>query len=220
MSLPSLKHGTDRARSSARSCKLSDRSLPKSSSLVDPGASHRANDTPSFTPMTYYTIAELNQMSQDTFTEVLGAVYEHTPSIATQAWTQRPFQDVHHLHQSMVAIVQQMSPDETLDLIRAHPDLGSKTKMAEASVQEQSGVGLDRLTPEEFDRFQSLNQAYKNKFSFPFIVAVKNHTKASILEAFDRRLKNAVDAEKNQALDEINQIAYFRLMNLVEERLR
>jgi 2-oxo-4-hydroxy-4-carboxy-5-ureidoimidazoline decarboxylase len=167
--------------------------------------------------MTDYLIAELNQMSQDAFTEAIGPVYEHTPAIAAQAWTQRPFRDVHHLHQTMVAIVQQMSPDEALTLIRAHPDLGSKTKMADASVQEQAGVGLDRLTPEEFDRFQSLNQAYKDKFGFPFIVAVKNHTKTSILEAFDQRLKNTMDTEKAQSVAEINQIAHLRLMNLVKE---
>jgi 2-oxo-4-hydroxy-4-carboxy-5-ureidoimidazoline decarboxylase len=164
-----------------------------------------------------YTIAELNQMSQATFTEAIGAVYEHTPSIAFQVWFQRPFQNVRHLHQEMVAIVQQMSSEEALMLIQAHPDLGSKTKMADASVQEQSGVGLDRLTPEEFDRFQTLNQAYKRKFGFPFIVAVKNHNKDSILEAFDRRLPNPADVEKANALAEINQIAYLRLVQLVHD---
>ena len=158
-------------------------------------------------------------MSQVAFTEAIGAVYEHTPSIASHVWEQRPFQDVEHLHREMVAMVERMNSDEALALIQAHPDLGSKTKMADASVQEQSGVGLDRLTAEEFDRFQNLNQAYKNKFGFPFIVAVKNHTKASILEAFDRRLRNTIDAEKAQALAEINQIAHFRLVNLVKNAL-
>lgn len=163
-----------------------------------------------------YTIAQLNQMSQAAFVEVLGGVFEHTPAIATQAWMQRPFVDINDLYQKMVDVVQQMSQVEQLALIRAHPDLGSKAKMAEASVQEQAGVGLDQLTPEEYERFQVCNQAYKDRFGFPFIIAVKNQTKVSILEAFDRRLQNTKDAEMEQALAEIAQIANFRLMGLVE----
>jgi 2-oxo-4-hydroxy-4-carboxy-5-ureidoimidazoline decarboxylase len=72
-------------------------------------------------------------------------------------------------------------------------------------------VGLDQLTQEEYQQFQDLNQAYQERFGFPFIVAVKNHTKASILEAFQTRLRNSVEAERRQALAEIVQIARFRL---------
>ncbi|HEY9643765.1 MAG TPA: 2-oxo-4-hydroxy-4-carboxy-5-ureidoimidazoline decarboxylase [Coleofasciculaceae cyanobacterium] len=163
-----------------------------------------------------YAIAQLNQMSQAEFVAALGSVFEETPRIAEQAWNQRPFKDVADLHQHMLDVVNTLSPEAQIALIQAHPDLGSKTKMAEASVQEQSGLGLDRLTPEEYQRFQQLNQAYKAKFGFPFIVAVKNHTKASILEAFDRRLTHEIEAEVQQALAEIAQIAHFRLLNLVK----
>lgn len=162
-----------------------------------------------------YPIAELNQMSQEAFVEVLGTVFENTPKIASQTWYQRPFTNITDLHQKMVEVVNAMSSDEQLALIRAHPDLGSKAKMAPVSVQEQAGVGLDRLTAEDYERFQSLNQAYKDKFGFPFIIAVKNHTKTSILEAFERRLLNSVEAEMQQAIAEISQIAYFRLLDLV-----
>jgi 2-oxo-4-hydroxy-4-carboxy-5-ureidoimidazoline decarboxylase len=163
-----------------------------------------------------YSIAELNQMSQQSFVEALGAVFEDTPAIAHKAWELRPFGDVTDLHQKMVAVVNAMNREDQLALIRAHPDLGSKAKMADASVQEQAGVGLDRLTPQEFERFQTLNQTYKNKFDFPFIIAVKNHTKTSILEAFDQRLQNAIGAEITQALTEITQIAQFRLLDLIK----
>lgn len=156
-------------------------------------------------------------MSQEAFVEALGAVFEETPAIAQDAWNQRPFADVAELHQRMVNVVKAMSRDEQLTLIRVHPDLGSKAKMAEASVKEQAGVGLERLAPEEYERFQSLNQAYKDKFGFPFIVAVKNHTKDSILKAFEHRLGNTVDAEVEQALTEIFQIAQFRLLSLVRQ---
>ncbi|PSB32795.1 2-oxo-4-hydroxy-4-carboxy-5-ureidoimidazoline decarboxylase [Stenomitos frigidus] len=164
-----------------------------------------------------YSIAQLNEMKQADFVAALGAVFEDTPAIAQEAWTQRPFTDWTDLQQAMVDVVNVMTEAEQLALIRAHPDLGSKAKMAEASVQEQAGVGLDRLTPKEYDRFQTLNQAYKAKFDFPFIVAVKNHTKTSILEAFDRRLHNTPTAEVKQAIDEITQIAAFRLAALVTD---
>jgi len=154
-------------------------------------------------------------MNQEQFVALLGAVYEDTPAIAQQTWHHRPFVDVNDLHQKMVGVVQAMTDSDQLALIQAHPDLGSKTKMAEASVQEQAGIGLDRLTPEEYDRFHALNQAYKTKFGFPFIIAVKNHTKTSILEAFDRRLQNSIATETQQALTEISAIAKFRLQALI-----
>lgn len=164
-----------------------------------------------------YAIADLNQMDQEAFVAALGAVFENTPAIAQQAWENRPFADGFTLHQAMVNIVNAMDREDQLALIRAHPDLGSKARMAEASVQEQAGVGLDRLTPQEFERFQTLNQRYKDTFGFPFIIAVKNHTKTSILEAFARRLQNPIEIEINQALTEIAQIAQFRLMDLIEK---
>lgn len=163
------------------------------------------------------SLSELNQMSQEEFIKALGAVFEDTPAIARQVWHQRPFADLTQLHQSMVEVVKHMSRDRQLTLIRAHPDLGSKAKMAPASMQEQAGVGLDRLTPEEYDRFQSLNCAYKDKFGIPFIVAVKNHTKTTILKAFERRLENIVDVEMAQAIAEIVEIARFRLVDLVKD---
>jgi len=163
-----------------------------------------------------YSIAELNQMSQEAFAKALGAVFEDTPAITYQVWNQRPFADVTELHQQMVDVVKAMSRERQLALIQAHPDLGSQAKMAEASVKEQAGAGLTQLSLEEYDRFQSLNRAYKDKFGFPFIVAVKNHTKGSILDTFARRLENSMEAEMEQALTEIAQIAHFRLVELVK----
>ena len=154
----------------------------------------------------------LNQMSQSEFIEAIGSIFEHTPEIAAEAWRSQLFTDVQNLHQVMAAIVLKMSDDEQLKLICAHPDLGSKFKMAEASIQEQSTVGLDQLSATEYDRFQYLNQAYKDKFAFPFIIAVRNHTKDSILKAFEQRLLNNLEVEKKQAIAEIIEIARWRLV--------
>ena len=162
-----------------------------------------------------YSLADLNQMHQDAFVAALGAVFEATPEVARQTWHVRPFASRDDLHQKMTAVVNQMSEAEKLALISAHPDLGSRAKMAVASVKEQAGVGLDRLSPEEYDRFHTLNETYKTRFGFPFIIAVKNHTKTSILAAFEQRLANSKAAEMQQAITEITQIARFRLMDLV-----
>lgn len=158
-----------------------------------------------------YSLAELNEMGQEAFVAALGAIFEDTPAIAQKVWSEKPFTSIDDLYQSMVAVVENLSKDEQLALMQAHPDLGSQVKMAEASVQEQAGVGLDKLTPDEYNRIQSLNQAYKDKFGFPFIVAVKNNSKASILDEFTRRLQNSPSVEQKQALRAIFAIAKFRL---------
>ena len=162
-----------------------------------------------------YTILQLNKMSQSEFTNVLGEIWEETPVIAQKTWHSKPFEDLEALDRAMVAVVNSMSETEQVTLIKAHPDLGSKTRMAEASVQEQAGVGLDRLSESEYQRFQALNQAYKDKFNFPFIIAVKNHTKESILQAFETRLDNTQKQEKQQALAEISKIAKLRLESTI-----
>ncbi len=162
-----------------------------------------------------YTLAQLNQMDEAAFVRAFGDIFEHSPAIAQQAWQQRPFPTITDLHQTMMAVVKAMSREEKLRLIQAHPDLGSKAKMAEASVKEQAGAGLDRLSPEEYEQFHHLNQAYQQKFGFPFIIAVKNHTKASILHAFQERLNHTESLELEQALEEIRQIAWFRLTDAI-----
>lgn len=163
-----------------------------------------------------YTITELNQMTQAEFVAALGDVFEHTPKIATQAWHQRPFTDVATLHQTMVALVEQMSEPAQLDLIRAHPDLGSRVHMATASVQEQTSVGLNRLSPSEYEQFQTLNTTYQTKFGFPFIMAIRGQTKDEILAAFTQRLQNTPASEHQRALSEIKKIARFRLDDLCD----
>jgi 2-oxo-4-hydroxy-4-carboxy-5-ureidoimidazoline decarboxylase len=162
-----------------------------------------------------YTLAELNQLSQAAFVEALGSVFEDTPSIAAQAWYSRPFADRNQLYQQMIEILATMPPETQLALIRAHPDLGSRMKMADASVQEQASVGLDRLPTTEYEQFQQLNRAYTAKFGFPFIIAVREQTRASILENFQQRLQNSLEIEREQALREIVKIGRYRLFDRI-----
>ncbi|CAD5940341.1 2-oxo-4-hydroxy-4-carboxy-5-ureidoimidazoline decarboxylase [Planktothrix agardhii] len=161
--------------------------------------------------MQIYSLSQVNQMTQTEFIAALGGIFEDSPWVAKQAELKRPFETIEILYQTMVAVVKNSNSQQQLALICAHPDLGSKAKMAESSVKEQAGVGLDRLTSAEYKHFHQLNQTYKNKFEFPFIIAVKNHTKTSILAAFEQRLNHSKEQEKITALEEIYKIAKFRL---------
>lgn len=167
--------------------------------------------------MNRYALSALNQMNQAEFITALGAIFEDSPWVAEKAWLKQPFANTKTLYHTMVDIVKNSSSEQKSTLIRAHPDLGSKAKMAEASVKEQAGVGLDCLTPSEYEQFNRLNENYKAKFGFPFIIAVKNHTKASILTSFEQRLNHSLETEKTTALEEIYKISQFRLDEQVYE---
>ena len=166
-------------------------------------------------PMNQYSLAEVNQLSQTEFVAVLGAIFEGTPEITAQVWQSRPFGSVEELHQAMVNLVRSRDRATNLKLLQVHPDLGSKAKMASASVQEQTSVGLDALSETECERFHKLNQIYRECFGFPFIIAVRNHTKDSILKAFEMRLQNSLDQEYETALSEVMKIAWHRLISMI-----
>jgi 2-oxo-4-hydroxy-4-carboxy-5-ureidoimidazoline decarboxylase len=161
----------------------------------------------------------LNNLDKESFINKLGGIFEHSPWVAEDSWHKKPFASVRELHRAMCDVVRQAPEEKQLSLIRAHPDLAGKAALAgdltESSKREQAGAGLDRLTQEEYQRFHALNDAYKEKFNFPFILAVKGHTKESILTSFEERLPNSLVAEKARALEEIYKIAGFRLEALL-----
>ncbi|WP_430424958.1 2-oxo-4-hydroxy-4-carboxy-5-ureidoimidazoline decarboxylase [Phenylobacterium sp.] len=149
-------------------------------------------------------------MTRDAFLARYGGVYEHSPWVAEACWP--PPED---LAGAMRAVVDAAPRERKLALIRAHPELASRAKMAEASVKEQAGVGLDQCTPAEFEAFQRLNAAYNARFGFPFIYAVKGATRAEILAAFQARLRNDPETEFETAIAQIHRIAGFRLADLL-----
>jgi OHCU decarboxylase len=157
----------------------------------------------------------LATLDRAAFLALLGPVFEHSPWVAARAWAARPFDGLDGLHRAMMQAVADASADEQLALLRAHPDLAGKAARAGAmtaeSVREQAGAGLDRLSDAEYARFERLNAAYRAKFGFPFIVAVKRHTKESILAAYETRLGNDIATEMKTALSEVSLIARFRL---------
>ena len=165
--------------------------------------------------MTTIAFQDLNDLDNDEFVSALKDIFEHSPWVAERVTDLRPIKSIRGLHTCMVQAVDQASAREQLDLICAHPDLAGKAalsgELTDASTSEQAGAGLDRLNEDEYKRFHTLNDGYKSKFGFPFILAVKGHDKHSILQAFETRLKNDQSAEKVEALKQIAEIARFRL---------
>jgi 2-oxo-4-hydroxy-4-carboxy-5-ureidoimidazoline decarboxylase len=161
------------------------------------------------------TLADVNALDRAAFVEALGWIVEDSPWVAERAWQQRPFADLDRLHAAMVAAVAAATHEEQLALLRAHPDLGTRVRMSDASTGEQAGAGLDRLSRHDFDRLQQLNQAYREKFGFPFLFAVKGSTSQQILGALGERLPRGVDEERAEALRQVARIARFRLQETI-----
>lgn len=162
-----------------------------------------------------------SEMSRDEFVRVFGAVYEHSPWVAEQVWDQgvsKAHDHVETLAAAMAKVVAEASQEAQLKLINAHPDLAGKAavrgELTEESTSEQARAGLSECTEEDFARFQEYNAAYKAKFGFPFIKAVRNSNRFEILKGFQDRLVNDVNAEFTTALQEIDKIAAFRLQDL------
>ena len=145
-----------------------------------------------------------------------GGIYEHSPWVAEQtaALAAAP-DDIGQLATLMADCVDNAGTEQQLALIRAHPDLAGKAQVAGEltadSTDEQASAGLDQCSKVEYERFQALNDAYKEKFGFPFVMAVRGSNRAEILEAFSARLKNDYNVEFETALEEIHKIARLRL---------
>lgn len=163
------------------------------------------------------TIDALNSLDLSAFIAAAGWIFEHSPWVAERAWAMRPFQNTEALHRAMVTEVERATAGEQLALLRAHPDLGTRARLSQASASEQAGAGLDQLTREEFALFTRLNDSYKDKFGFPFLYAVKGSTKYDILRALERRLPADYQDEYAEALRQVGRIAQFRLNDLVSE---
>jgi 2-oxo-4-hydroxy-4-carboxy-5-ureidoimidazoline decarboxylase len=165
-------------------------------------------------------LSALNGAERGTFVAALGGIFENAPWVAERVVASRPFATVADLHRAMVEAVAASGEAQQLDLIRGHPELGSKVGQAPAmtieSRSEQGGLGLDRLSEAEFARFNELNAAYRARFGFPFIICVRRHTRDSILAEFARRLANAPPQERAAALEEIGYITRLRLVEAVD----
>ncbi|CAN5321257.1 2-oxo-4-hydroxy-4-carboxy-5-ureidoimidazoline decarboxylase [soil metagenome] len=169
--------------------------------------------------MSQKSLAELNSCSKEDFVAALANIFEYSPWIAEQAAAKRPFAGVTELFAAMRSVVENAAPGQRLALIRVHPDLADKTKQADEltaeSNAEQSGLGLDRLSAAEYDAFDRVNTAYREKFGFPYIVCARRQTRDSVLRDFEKRLPNDATTEVASSIAEIFRIAALRTDLLV-----
>src|SRR5882762_9015054 len=160
-------------------------------------------------------LGELNRMGSADFAASIGDTFELAPWVAEAAVAKRPFAKVTALHEAMMGALRAAPRERQLDFLRGHPDLAGKAARAGAvtddSRREQASVGLDSLSEEELARFHRLNDAYKAKFGFPFMVCVRRHTRDSILAQFERRLPHDEATEFAAALQEVFYITRLRI---------
>ena len=147
-----------------------------------------------------------------------GGIYESSPWVAERAFERLESADQHDIEQTLRTVVDEAASDEKLALIRAHPDLAGRAAVAgqltAESTSEQASAGLDQCTPQEFERFQALNASYRERFGFPFIMAVRNSTRADILASFEARLQHSPEQEFETAIHQVHEIARLRLQAL------
>ena len=155
-------------------------------------------------------------MNESDFVRRFGGIYENSPWVAERAEPHLGRSaDYDQIATLMADCVDNASYERQLELICAHPDLAGKAQIAgeltAESTAEQASAGLDQCSKAEYERFNDLNQRYKAKFGFPFVMAVRNVSRADIIAAFERRLVNDRDTEFEEALVEIHKIARLRL---------
>lgn len=167
------------------------------------------------------TLAEINRLEPAAFVTLLGAVFEHSPWVAERAWRERPFRTLDELERAMAGAVERASREEQLALVRAHPELAGREagegSLTAASSGEQGRLGFTSLTKPEVERMSRINHAYREKFGFPCIVALRLHaTRRGVMEEMENRIHNTSEAELRAALEQIGHIARGRLERLVD----
>jgi len=165
-------------------------------------------------------MAPINAMDRTAFVQKFGGIFENSPWVAEKAWEKRPFASLDEMHAAMVAVVKYATAPMQLILLQSHPDLAGKEAqagtMTASSVAEQASAGLNALSHEEMVQISDLNAAYKKRFGFPFIIAVRMHTKEGILFEFNRRLKNETQTEFANDLENVYIITRLRLNKLLD----
>jgi 2-oxo-4-hydroxy-4-carboxy-5-ureidoimidazoline decarboxylase len=165
------------------------------------------------------TLQQINALDQEGFVRALSSLFEGSSWIVRQAWQARPFPSLTDLHQALCEVMYQAPLEQQVALIQAHPDLVGRAALAGTltpeSTSEQASAGLDRLSPEEIATFTRLNQAYRDRFGFPFVICAREHKKEGILAGFIARLQHSREQEVETAIGEIARIGWYRLGDIV-----
>ena len=164
----------------------------------------------------------INSMDRAAFVQKFGGIFEKSPWVAEKAWEKKPFASLDEMHAAMVNVVKSAPLPSQLALLQSHPDLAGKEAQAGAmtasSVSEQASAGLNALSKSEIAQISDFNAAYKQKFGFPFIIAVRMHTKEGIFFDFSRRLQNDTQTEYANDLQNVYAITLLRLNTLLDKK--
>ena len=164
---------------------------------------------------TISSIDKINQFTKNDFIGIFGNIFEKTNWIADKAFNLKPFKNFNELFSTLMKIYENSSKEECLKIFNSHPELAVEKKLTEDSQKEQNNANLNQCNNEEFNEFQNLNNKYKKKFGFPFIIAVKGKNKDEILINFRKRIKNKINLEFEEAKKQVKKIANFRLNEII-----
>jgi OHCU decarboxylase len=162
------------------------------------------------------SIDKFNKLSKTEFISIFGNIFEKTEWIAERCYESKPYNNLDELVSKMMKIFENIEKGRHLEILNSHPDLAVKKKLTEDSKNEQKNASLNQCTDEEFIEFKKLNEEYKKKFSFPFIIAVKGKNKEEILNSFRQRITNNINLEFEEAKKQVKKIASFRLDEIIK----
>lgn len=164
-------------------------------------------------------ITAVNELNCEKFVEVFGGLFEKTPLIAASVWSNRPFSDAKALHESLCEFVRRLPALARAGLLRCYPDLAGKLaqqrQLTPESYNEHKSAGLLELNTEELQEISELNRKYRDKFGWPFIICARENKKAAILDGLKKRLLKSSDAELQTGINEVCNIAWHRLVDIV-----
>lgn len=167
------------------------------------------------TPSVQYPLSEINDMRKDTFVAVFGGIFEASPWVAEDAWQSIPVDNADDLAEALFGIVRNAGRERQLALLRAHPELGAHKLLTGYSEREQANAGLTEEEAGRTELLADLNRRYRDKFGFPFILAVKGLDPDKIIMRFRARLQNDPEHEFKECLEQVFRIAAFRLEDLL-----
>jgi len=162
------------------------------------------------------SIDKFNKLSKAEFISIFGNIFEKTEWIAERCYESKPYNNLDELVSKMMKIFENSEKEKHLEILNSHPDLAVEKKLTEDSKNEQKNASLNQCTDEEFVEFKKLNEKYKKKFGFPFIIAVKGKNKEEILNSFRQRITNNINSEFEEAKKQVKKIASFRLSEIIK----
>ena len=162
------------------------------------------------------SVNKVNNLNKSDFISIFGNVFEKSEWIATQAYALKPFNNFEELFSKMIEIFENSKKENHLKILNAHPNLVIEKKLTDDSKKEQNSANLNLCSEEEFKEFKGLNEKYKKKFGFPFIISVKGKNRQEILVNFRKRIINTIDLELEEAKQQVKKIATFRLREIIK----